>query len=346
MSSSQILAERVRSYSVILALITVILFATVVFGAEFDSFWPGIERMRSDRNIVNSSGEQVSIHGLFNSITDAPIRIRGGFEGERFCVEPSEIELKNFIDEHINKCTELNIEHLATLEQKLEAELINEYLIYPKGYRREIPNAISVIKEEIHNKQSKIKTIEYDKNEDEIVFEQIVHNEFIEVRGLYANSTEHFINNIIPNFKRQVNDQDQMTIPINLSLPIDEITEYLKVVKKKAKIKSPLELLHEELKEADNLTNLNTTNKKGQEYIIDATNGDNPQQKLADMLYIYDMKQKGYSHADIIYELDIYYPNKQTATSDNTIKKYFTIADEYIKYKRYKELITGKIEKK
>ena len=43
--------------------------------------------------------------------------------------------------------------------------------------------------------------------------------------------------------------------------------------------------------------------------------------------------------------LDKYY-NKQTAISDNTIKKYFAIADEYIKSKRYKELITGKIEKK
>jgi hypothetical protein len=110
---------------------------------------------------------------------------------------------------------------------------INEYLIFPKGYRRKIQNACATITEEINNEQSKLETIYFDKTIDEIVFERIVHDEFIEVQGLYTNGDDYFIKNIIPNFKRQVNDQNQTTIPINLSLPLNEITKYIKIVQKK-----------------------------------------------------------------------------------------------------------------
>jgi len=257
-----------------------------------------------------------------------------------------EKDYKFFIDNYIDKCTELGITELVTLKEKLEYELINEYLIYPEGYHRVIPNASQLVTAKITNKQNPIQAIKYDKSKDEIVYEEIIHEEFIERRGLYANSTKFFINNIIPNFKRQVNDQSQMTIPINLSLPLDEIIEYITIVKRKVKTKSPLEILNAEFNKAFDLTNMKTTNTKSKEIALDATKGENPQHKLADMFFIYDMKQNGFTNTDIIYELDKYYKDKKSNMSDNTIRIYLAIAKDYIENERYKELIKGKIVKK
>ena len=211
------------------------------------------------------------------------------------------------IDEYMKECTELTISRLKTLEEKLKDELINEYLIYPKDYHRSIPNAHPAIYEEV-NSNNILETVHYDKNEDEIIYERIVHDEFIEVQGLYANSEKYFINNIIPNFKRQVNDQQQITIPINLTLPLEEIKDYIKIVQKKAKIKSPLEFLEEELKEASNLTGMNTLNSKGKPIHFNATKGGEEQQSynLSNMLYIYDMVSEGFDE-EVITESILYY---------------------------------------
>lgn len=255
-----------------------------------------------------------------------------------------EEDYKKFIDEYIHRCTELSISELDILKEKIEEELINNYLIYPTGYIRNVPGATYFYKEEITNsKKDKKKTIITDSSAEDglqIRFEEIIHDEFIQVQGTNIKNTEYYVNNIIPNFHRQVNDQNQINIPINFSLPIEEIFEYITEVKKKINPKTPLELLGEKLDKANDMSNI----KVGKE-TLDATRGEKPQVKFADMFFIYDMKQEGHSHVDIIYELDKYY-NKQTAISDNTIKKYFAIADEYIRSKRYKELITGKIEKK
>lgn len=255
-----------------------------------------------------------------------------------------EEDYKKFIDEYIHRCTELSISELDILKEKIEEELINNYLIYPTGYNRDVPGATYFYKEEITNsKKDKKKTIITDSSAEDglqIRFEEIIHDEFIQVQGTNIKNTEYYVNNIIPNFHRQVNDQNQINIPINFSLPIEEIFEYITKVKKKINPKTPLELLGEKLKKANDMSNI----KVGKE-TLDATRGEKPQVKFADMFFIYDMKQEGHSYVDIIYELDKYY-NKQTAISDNTIKKYFAIADEDIKSKRYKELITGKIEKK
>jgi len=255
-----------------------------------------------------------------------------------------EEDYKKFIDEYIHRCTELRISELNMLKEKIEEELINNYLIYPTGYTRDVPGTTYFYKEKITNsKKDKNKTIITDKNAEDglqIRFEEIIHDEFIQVQGTNIKNTEYYVNNIIPNFHRQVNDQNQINIPINFSLPIEEIFEYITKVKKKINPKTPTELLGEKLDKANDMSSI----KVGKE-TLDATRGEKPQVKFADMFFIYDMKQEGHSYVDIIYELDKYY-NKQTAISDNTIKKYFAIADEYIKRKRYKELITGKVEKK
>lgn len=255
-------------------------------------------------------------------------------------------DYKKFIDDYIYMCTELDISFLSTLLKKIEEELINEYLIYPKGYRRNVPGSSFEYEEEVLNSKKEKGTKKIDKDSDDsawqIRFEETIHDEFIQVQGTYIDNNEYFVNNIIPNFNRQVNDQNQINIPINFSLSIEEIEEYIRKVKEKIEPKTPLELLGKKLEKADDLTNINAIDNKNKEVSFDMTRGENPQEKIADLLYIYDMRERGFSNTAITYELECKYPNKKTAISENTIKKYYIIAKDYIDKERYKEMITGK----
>lgn len=253
-----------------------------------------------------------------------------------------EKDYKHFID-IIDRCTEIGMSELTILKEKITDELINKYLIYPTGYIREVHGANKIYSEEILNlKKQKDKKIIDNKSKDEgwqIRFKEIVHDEFIEVQGINITSQEYFVNNIVPNFNRQVNDQEQMHIPINFSLPIEEIVEYIKAIKKKISPLTPLELLETKLKDADDLTALNTNKNKS---ILNLTRGVKPQNKLADIFYIYDMRKRDHTDDEIIYELYKYY-NKKTAINNKTMDKYFDIIKDYIENERYKELITGKV---
>ena len=114
---------------------------------------------------------------------------------------------------------------------------------------------------------------------------------------------------------------------------------YIKAIKKKISPLTPLELLETKLKDADDLTALNTNKNKS---ILNLTRGVKPQNKLADIFYIYDMRKRDHTDDEIIYELYKYY-NKKTAINNKTMDKYFDIIKDYIENERYKELITGKI---
>lgn len=256
-----------------------------------------------------------------------------------------EKDYKKFIEDYIYQCTELSIIELRSLERKIEDELINYYLVYPTGYQRKFPGAPGICADTVTNsKKKKSHSANTDPDKGPVA-QTIVHDEFIQIQGVYTDHKTYFVNNIAPNFQRQVNDQNQMNIAINFSLPLEEIQEYIARIHKGIDFKSPLELLGNELKKADDLTKLNTKNKKGKKIELDATKGETPQYKLANLLYIYDMKEEGFNNTDIIYELELE-KNKEkenlTAISENTIKKYYEIAKEYIDNAKYRELIIGK----
>jgi len=231
-------------------------------------------------------------------------------------------------------------------------------LIYPTGSIREISGVTQIYYEIILNsKKDKTYNIVDNSHIDVkehgclIRLEEIVYDEFIKVQRIHVNSEDYMINNVIPNFNRQVNDQDQIKIPINLSLPLEEIISYITKVKEKIDIKSPIELLGEELDQANDLTNMMIISKKKKKIHLNVTKGNYPQYALADMIYIYDMTNKGYPQQDILYSISEYYEIlnddkglalKLTLRDERTITKYFEIAKDYIENARYKELITGK----
>ncbi|MCT7507004.1 hypothetical protein [Aliarcobacter cryaerophilus] len=169
----------------------------------------------------------------------------------------------------------------------------------------------------------------------DLTYERTVYKEFIQIQSLATNKQEFTANNIIPNFKRQVNDQEQMVVPINFSLPIEEIVEYITKIKENINQKSPLELMGEKLNKAPNITIF---------YIKKNDKFEDLPFYLADLIYIYDMKKKGFSHQDIINELNANH-EKIDAIRNDIINHYYNLAKDYIENKKYKEFITGKIEK-
>jgi len=259
-------------------------------------------------------------------------------------------DYKKFIDEHLQNCTEMTNRTLLELHEMIENELINNYLIYPTGYHRDVPGADRSYPEEITNsKKKKSKNIIDEKTDNgawQIRFEEIIHNEFIQVQEVHINRNKYRINNIIPNFHRQVNDQEQTKISINFSLPLEEIVEYITKVKKKINIKSPLELLGEKLSIGTDLTNMTAKDAEGNEIKSNMTRGEKPQYRLIDMLYIYDMTKQGFDDKDISQSIEEYYTNELKISSklkDKSIRENVLLtAIEYIEEERYKELITGK----
>lgn len=260
---------------------------------------------------------------------------------------------KEFIDEDIDKCTELGLTELNLLKEKLENELTNEYLICTKNFYLEYADCNKIkhdsISKEYINPENGSKNIIVNKEVDSgytFSSKEIKHKEFIHFQRVYYGSDKFSDNYVIPNFKRQMIDQNQTNISINFSFPIEEIKQYIEIIKKKINPKTPYELLGYKLEKANNSSSMNAFDSNNKEVIFDATKGENPQNKIADMLFIYDMKIKGFNNSEIIIKLNEHYTTKDASYTEKTIKKYFVIAKEYIDNRKYKELITGKVEKK
>lgn len=254
-----------------------------------------------------------------------------------------EKDYKKYIDDFLDISTDYCSSLLPDLRERLDYEIINKYLIYPTGHYRQISHAISLMQEQINNEKEKLQTVTIENNDSGLRIDRIVHDEFILYQGLYSPTTldtdTYIVDNIIPNFHRQVNDQNQTNISINFALPLDEIVEYITKIKNRINPRTLREFLDKKLQKADNLTKMKTTDE---EHTINATRGDNPQFKLADMIYIYDMKQLGFSNSEIQNALYSHYKDKSTALEDKTISTYYNLAKDYIEKKKYKELITGK----
>lgn len=228
----------------------------------------------------------------------------------------------------------------------------NRIKCFRKKNIRQIINGKYIFLEEITNsKKEKAEIFVTDENVEDkginIRSGEIIHNEFIQIQRIYRNTETYLANNIIPNFNRQVNDQNQISIAINFSLPENEIVEYITRIKKKINPKTPFELFGNKLDKANDISNIEITDSNNKKISIDMTKGKKPQNKFADMLYVYDMKNKGFTYSQIIDEINEYYSNNKTSSiSEKTVTKYFFVAKNYIENEKYKELITGKVEKK
>jgi len=235
---------------------------------------------------------------------------------------------------------------LQIIIKALEDDLVNNYLLYPEGYLVNYYGADEDYLHEVENKEKKDIGTTFVDGINESIYEGF---HILQEYTNEANKT-HGINQIIPNFKRKINNSNQIATMLNFSLPEDEIVEYVKHIKRTLNnedvriIKSPLELLGEELDKADNISNMCSKNSRDNEKCFDGRKGLSRTDKLADMFFIYDSVKAGDKKLDIMIEIDKYYDHddiKKKSFSGDTYDKYNVIAKDYINNERYKELISG-----
>jgi len=250
------------------------------------------------------------------------------------------------IEHNFEDDTKLCGGQLQIIIKALEDDLVNNYLLYPEGYVVNYYGADEDYLHEVENKEKKDIGTTFVDGINESIYEGF------HILQEYTNESNktHTINQIIPNFKRKINNSNQIATMLNFSLPEDEIVEYVKHIKRTLDnkdvriIKSPLELLGEELDKADNISNMCSKNSRDNEKCFDKRNGLSRTDKLADMFFIYDSVKAGNKKLDIMIEIDKYYDHdnkRKKSFSGDTYDKYNLIAKDYINNERYKELISG-----
>jgi hypothetical protein len=166
--------------------------------------------------------------------------------------------------------------------------------------------------------------------------------------GFYVEYSTHLLSgnktrknqSISKNYSRPEMKQNYRTnfqFDLNLALPKDELIAYITKIKDEydkdnSIIKSPLELIGEDLDSAD------------ENMLIHKGTGKYNKHRVADMFFIYDGMKKGMKRAQIINEINYYYydkDNKNTNFTYDTFKNYYEKAIELIDNLKYKELITG-----
>ncbi len=100
MQKSQVVSKSVADYRFLISLLVMSVMVCAVFAGQPDMFWPQVEHQRATQAAISLYGDRVSLQGLFNSSTGAPVRVRGGFEGETMNINPDREEMIEFIDSH------------------------------------------------------------------------------------------------------------------------------------------------------------------------------------------------------------------------------------------------------
>ena len=223
---------------------------------------------------------------------------------------------------------------------EIKRKLLNKYLIkydykqltsdlffvkFPKKFAELLSNQILIGK---HRKES------YQRN--------YFQKEGFTIEQLYNATKKDFDSSISPNFKRYIHNSNSKLENINLNLPKDELIAYISKIKDtydndNSIIKTPLELLGEDLDKANN-KKMNKTNAE----------------KYADWFYIYDCYQilkadnKKKSNETIYSEIDLLLLEHYDLIDDDdyySIETYKKTIMKNMKYLidelGYKELITG-----
>ncbi|MFA6137170.1 MAG: hypothetical protein WC667_03705 [Sulfurimonas sp.] len=298
------------------------------------------------------------------------------------------LKCKTSIHPNINKLNEsitpeekekyltLGLYHLNELTNELENDLINKYFIYPDGYKKKIKsNDNYLLIKKILNDTTGNQKFSYKSNQKEAIG-------FTIAQGIYTESKIFDISNITTNFKRQVYDSNQTSVFLNLSLPKQELIKYITHIKDtmdssdKRIIKSPLELLGEELDKSEEPKSAKKLPRNYQEKkaaIVDAffvydiykvltpyykikkteaTEKKNKEVKKIRQSKEFDRDQKKFyiENINIDYRHDIDEWNKLalkneivsiSGLSKDKIEIYSAYMTEYIDDLKYKELIIG-----
>lgn len=233
---------------------------------------------------------------------------------------------------------------------ELEDDLVNNYFIYPEGYVSNFQGANEDYMHGVENKELTDIGTTFNNGINESVYKGF--SVLQEMHKCGHNKT-YAINHVLPNFKRKIHNSNQVATLLNFSLPLNEIQDYIEHIKHTLDnpdnadvkiIKSPVELLGEELEKADDITKMCSENRNANLKCFDWRKGLSRAEKLGDMFFIYDRERAGEKKIRIMTEIDEFYDPKsikQTSFHGDTYNNYLLIAKDYINNERYQELITG-----
>lgn len=240
--------------------------------------------------------------------------------------------------------TKLCEDYLRIMIGELQKVLVHKYQIYPDGYVTNYQGADEAYLHEVNNKKyDDVGTIYYDR------MNVSTQRSFRVLQELNKDDKTYAINHIVPNFTRKVNDE-AILLTLNLSLPIEEIADYISQIKKTMDesderiVKLSEELKEKEFEAGSNIINMSAVNSRGTRITFESRWGSQLQKKFADMFFIYDAVKAGMKKAAILSSLDkAHDPDNKRKDSfhSDTYSKYLLIATEYIENKKYLELITG-----
>ncbi len=240
--------------------------------------------------------------------------------------------------------------YLEITVAELEDNLVNNYLIYPEGYVSNFQGVNENYMHEVENRELTDIGTTFNNGINESVYEGFY---VLQEMHKHGHNKTYDINHVLPNFKRKIHNSNQVATLLNFSLPLNEIQAYIEHIKNTLDspdnadvriIKSPVELLGEELEKADDITKMCSENRNANLKCFDWREGLSRAEKLGDMFFIYDREKAGNKKSEIMIEIDKFYdPDeiKKQSIHGDTYDKYFLIAKDYINHERYKELITG-----
>ena len=261
-------------------------------------------------------------------------------ERKQFIKKTNE-KLYNEIKDRINKLNEKienkgipineEIEELLNLEKQFEIFKKNDnYIAFIDAilFKKDIS--------EFHNEISK----DLDINDEKIYIQETKTKYFQYNTSYKIKNVSHEIlkREIKPNYKRPrlipfFFDNKIARLEINLALPIEDLNDMIKKLKKEFIIQNNSMFSANEFENKKSTLNNN-----------EIRNILNTPSKVADLLYIYDCLELNITYQAIRSNLYSYYnknnKNNNKTFDDKTIKTYKEIALEYIKKKRYKELIS------
>ena len=239
---------------------------------------------------------------------------------------------------------------LSILVKFLENDLVENYLIYPKGYVSNFEGADEDYTNEVETEELKNIGTTFNNG-----INESINKGFHVIQEINKNDRTKPINNIFPNFKRKIHNPNQILTLLNFALPTNEIIDYITHIKNTLStnsnetiIKSPMELLGNTIIHAE----------KADKYPKIPT-----ALKFAHMFFIYDyitmrlkyieqenekLKQEDQENYDknkidtkivtifkeVALKLDSY------KISDATVSNYYYTIKPYIEELKYPELLT------
>jgi hypothetical protein len=231
-----------------------------------------------------------------NYLKDIKKNVHQNFETNKTFIEKIQdyketlfLQYLNYMNVELHKeFLSLQFDIMDELINDFEKELRKKYLIVPKENQIKTPESNRIFNQEILYNKADLKKDRNNSNfnQAKYVSEEKISYDYSVAAGIFEGTDMFDVSVIRPTFNSHIIDKNAYLVPINFTLPTEEIVAFIEKIKidsqkKKDLLKSPMELLGEELEiiESANV----------EKFLDKSFNG--KLKSMADALYAYDTFQ-------------------------------------------------------